>query len=155
MKEKDVYVDFKKHMVIIFAEKEDGSYGSMQTGSYLAKKYLDDFWEKMEHFHNIAFTQLKNNEISPIAYYIITKEMGVADIAARVGISLSLVKKHMKQEHFENMKLSTAKRYAEIFGIPVANLFQIISPKENAVSIQQVDTSNPFVVTIECKKGEQ
>ena len=153
MKEKDAQVDFESHKMTLFVEKEDGSYGTIQTGSYLAKNYLDDFWVKLKHFKKTALTQLSNNEISPIAYYLITKEMAAADVAVRIGISASQVKKHMIPRHFGTMKLSIAKKYAEVFGIPVANLFQIAIDDEKEDPIQQKNTKNPFVTTLESKEG--
>ena len=153
MKEKDAQVDFDKHKMTIFVEKEDGSYGTIQTGSFLAKNYLDDFWEKMKHFKKTALTQLMNNKISPIAYYLVVKEMAPADVAIRVGISTSQVKKHMTPKHFGSMKLSVAQQYAEVFGIPVADLFQIAAEDEKTDLPQQKNTDNPFVVTLETKEG--
>lgn len=153
MKEKDAQVDFESHKMTLFVEKEDGSYGTIQTGSYLAKNYLDEFWANMKHFKETAFTQLINNEISPIAYYLIIREMAPADVAARIGISTSQVKKHMIPRHFGAMKLSVAQQYAEVFGIPVASLFQIAADEEKADLIQQNNTKNPFVTTLENKEG--
>jgi hypothetical protein len=153
MKEKDAQVDFESHKMTLFVEKEDGSYGTIQTGSYLAKNYLDEFWANMKHFKKTAVTQLINNEISPIAYYLITKEMAPADVAARIGISASQVKKQMTPKHFGTMKLSVVQQYADVFGIPVANLFQIATDDENADLIQQKNTKNPFVTTLESKEG--
>ena len=86
MKEKDAHVDLESHQMTLFVEKDDGSYGSLQTGSYLVKNYLKDFWKNMDHFQKTALVQLLNNETSPIAYYMILKEMAAADVAARVGI---------------------------------------------------------------------
>ena len=154
MKEKDARVDFESHKMTLFVEKEDGSYGTIQTGSYLAKNYLDEFWVNMKHFQKAAFSQLVNNEISPIAYYLITKEMAPADVAVRIGISTSQVKKHMTPRHFGTMKLTVAQQYAEVFGIPVANLFQIATDDENADLIQQKNTKNPLVTTLESKEGK-
>jgi len=149
MKEKDAYIDFDGHRVTVFVEKEDGAYGAMETGSYLASNYLDDFWQKMQHFHKNACEQLVSNKISPVAFYLIMKEMAPADAAARVGISTAAVKKHMQPAHFGDMKLSTALRYAEVFGIPLANLFQVTPEFSIQAPVKQKKSFNPFVVTIE------
>ena len=146
MKEKDAQVDFDAHKMMLFVEKEDGSYGTIQTGAFLAKNYLGDLWEKMEHFKKTALVQLTNNQISPIAYYMITRDMAPADVAARVGISTSRVKKHMTPGHFGTMKLSVAKQYAEVFGIPVAGLFQIAAGDGKPDNPLQANTNNPYVV---------
>ncbi len=150
MKEKEAYVDLEDHQMTLFVEKDDGSYGTVQTGSYLVKNYIKSFWKNMNHFQKSALVQLLNNETSPIAYYMILKEMAAADVAARVGISTSQVKKHMTPGHFKNMKLSLAKKYADIFGVPLANLFQIfIQPEQEKSVVKQIDTKNPYVITIE------
>ena len=48
MKEKDARVDFEQQELIMYVEREDGSYGPIQTGSYISANFLDDFWTKME-----------------------------------------------------------------------------------------------------------
>ena len=148
MKEKDVRIDYKEHQLKLFVEKDDGSIGMIKTGSYMAKHYIDDFWKKQKYFHRTARQQLINNDISSIAYYIIIREMGITDVAMRVGISSSQIRKHMKPNHFKDMKLDLAQKYADVFGVPVANLFQI--PKEDIESLTtiQTKTKNPFIVTI-------
>ena len=148
MKEKDVRTDYKEHQIKLFVEKDDGTIGVIQTGSYMAKNYIDDFWKKQKHFRNKARNQLINNEISSIAYYIIIREMGIADVAMRVGVSLSQVKKHMKPNYFKDIKLDLAQKYADIFGVPVANLFQIPIENEESLNTIQNKTNNPFIVTI-------
>ncbi len=153
MKKQDICVDYEGHQMTLFVEKEDGSYGPVQTGSYLVKNFLSEYWKIMEHFHSKLFDQLIHNEISPIAYYIILRDMAPADVASRIGISTALVKKHMKPEHFKSMKIEIAKQYAEIFGIPVSNLFQISKKSVTGFIdpsyFKQDNTDNPFIVTIE------
>ncbi len=151
MKEKDANVNCEDHQMTVFVEKDDGSYGPMQTGSYMVKNYIDKYWQNMEHFKEKALGQLQNNEISPIAFYMVLREMAAADVAVRIGISTAQVKKHMLPDHFKKMNLDIAQKYADIFGIPLANLFQV-SIKSGFVDpavLQQTETKNPFVITIE------
>ncbi len=153
MKEKEAQVKFDQHQVTLFVEKDDGTYGPLQTGSYVAKNYVGDLFKNMEHFHTRALKQLLENEISPVAFYMILREITPADVAARIGIGTSQVKKHMTPKFFETMKLATAKKYADIFGIPVANLFQIsIQSKSGYIEpavLKQNKSKNPFIITIE------
>jgi hypothetical protein len=81
--------------------------------------------------------------------------MAPADVATRIGISTSQVKKHMSPKHFGSMKLSVAQQYAEVFGIPVADLFQIATGDEKIDLHQQKNTDNPYVITLESKKGKK
>jgi hypothetical protein len=156
MKEKEASVECESHQMTVFVEKEDGSYGPMQTGSFMVKKYIDEFWKKTEHFKNSALTQLLKNEISPIGFYMLLRDMAPADVASRIGINTAQVKKHMLPGHFGTLKLTIARKYAEIFGIPVANLFQV-NEKTGFVGpsiIKQNATRNPFVVLAETGNGE-
>jgi len=152
MKAKDAQVEFDQHQIMLFVEQEDGSYGPLQTGSYVTKTYVGDLLKNLGHFHETSLKQLVNNEISPIAFYIILRQMTPADAAARIGISTAQVKKHMTPKFFGTMKLDTAKKYADVFGVPVANLFQIsIQSKTGFIDpelLEQKKTKNPFVVTI-------
>ena len=45
MKEKDSRVD-NSHQLVLYVEKEDQTYGPVQTGSYMVENYLDDLFEK-------------------------------------------------------------------------------------------------------------
>ena len=168
MKEKDIYVDFKPQQLIIYAEKDDGSFGPVQTGSYLSKNYLDDFWLKKKNLEKSLVDKLKEGEISPIFYYMSMIELSEEELAARVKISTSKVKKHCKPEHFEKIKISLLKRYAVVFDIPVVNMFQIIVvkrakevisnihkyEKDSKLNIEQIPTKNPLIVITKIEEKE-
>lgn len=143
-------VDFEGHQMTLFVEKENGTYGPTNTGSYFVKNYITDFWKNMNHMKDEALKQLKNNEISPVGFYMIIRNMAPAEVASRIGASTSQVKKHMKPDQFRKVTLGLAQKYAEIFGISLANLFQVSieSGIVNPESIQQKNTKNPFVVTV-------
>jgi transcriptional regulator with XRE-family HTH domain len=166
MKEKDIKVDYEPQQLIMYVEKEDGTYGPIQTGSFLSKNYLDDFWLKRINLEKKLSDQLINNEISPVYYYMILCELSVKDLASRVGISTYRVKRHLKAETFPNMRLSVLKRYANVFDVPVSNLLQLVLYEENEdmksffikekepelYDIEQCRTKNPFVVITKIKK---
>ena len=59
---------------------------------------------------------------SPIAYYMEKILMEVPMLAAYMDISKWRVKRHMKQRVFQKLKPETLAKYAEIFGITVAEL---------------------------------
>jgi transcriptional regulator with XRE-family HTH domain len=161
MKEKDVFVDCKDHQVVIYAEKGDGSIGPVQTGSYMTKNYISDFHEIIDNLSTSLIEKLKNGEISPIYYYMTIEELTVSELAERVGISKSGVKKHLIPKGFQKISVSKLKRYADVLNIPMANLFQVIHTKEDKkwnmgyheeidklqpVLISQVKTENPLIV---------
>ncbi len=109
----------------------------------MVKHYVDDFWEKTRHLQKQALDRLSRNEISPVAYYMLLRGLAPAEVAARAGLSAGRVTKHMKPRFFETMRLATALKYAEIFGITPADLFQI-NRQENQEQ-ERLETSNPFV----------
>jgi hypothetical protein len=161
MKEKDVLTDFKAHQVVLYAEKSDNSIGPVQTGSYVSGHYIDEFYNFMGKIERESFEKLQNGEISPVCLYMNIEEMTVSELASRVRLSKHRVKKHLTHKYFPTIKVSELKRYAEVFNIPVANFFQIISTRqdnewrpgfktevENAkpVVISQTGTGNPYVV---------
>ncbi len=160
MKEKDIFVDYKSHQLILYAEKEDGTYGPIQSGSYISKNYIDDFWLKKKNLEKSLVEKLKEGEISPIYYYMTMDELSEKELAARVKICRSKLRKHLKPEHFPKIKLSLLKRYADVFNIPVVNFFQILIIKKDKefisniykdeklvnINIEQLPTKNPLVV---------
>lgn len=125
MKEADAKVDHP-HQMLLYVEKEDGSYGTVQTGSYMASNFMSDFQEKQQYFHEINLKAVMEGKISPIAYYMNTGELTIPEVADRTGLRIGVVKKHMQLRYFERMSVDQAMRYAELFGIPVARLFAFI-----------------------------
>jgi hypothetical protein len=161
MKDKDVLIDFQPQQLIIYAEKSDGSFGPVQTGSYMSKNHIDDFYSIVENHNKSLLGKLRKGEISPIHYFMSVEELTVAELAARVGISKSSLRKHLDPKGFQKISISMLKRYADVFNIPLANLFQIINTREDmkwymgylgpedkskTVLISQSKTDNPLIV---------
>ncbi len=147
MKEKELFVDFKPQQLVLYVEKEDGSYGQVVSGSYLSKNYLDDYYDKVKKWDKSLKEQLKKGEISPVYYYLIMQEFGEKDLASRVGISRRRLKKHFRMKHFVKMKLLLLKRYADAFDIPVAGMFQFLVIGEKAakkLSVENLESQNPY-----------
>jgi hypothetical protein len=161
MKDKDVLVDFKPQQLIIYAEKSDGSFGPVQTGSYMSKNHIDDFYNIVDNHNKSLIGKLKKGEISPIHYFMSVEELTVPELAARVGISKYSLRKHLDPKGFQRISVSMLMRYAQVFNIPLANFFQIINTREDmkwymgyleesgksqAVLISQSKTDNSLIV---------
>ena len=143
MKEKEVRVDGEcTHQLIMYVEKEDGSYDSIMTGSYLVKNYVDDFWEKKKKIEEEYIGKIMNGETTPIMLYMMLEELTEYELAGRVGISVRRVKKHLQPNHFEKIDLKTLKRYAEVFDVPVINLLQAVIVKKSGLQINVEKTKN-------------
>lgn len=157
MKEKDAYVDFEPQQLIIYVEKEDGTFGPMQTGSYISKNYLDDFWEKTVRLRNSLLEKLKRNEITSIYFYKVIHDFNDIELSRRTGIPVRRVKKHQNVACFKKARLSDLQKYAYAFDIPVSNLLQTIVVEEEKqktdkesekrqIDVKQTRTKNPFLV---------
>lgn len=165
MKEQDIHKEYERQQQILYVEKEDGSYGPVKTGSYLTNNYLDDFWGKKIRLESQLSEQISHNEISPIYYFMVFYELSPAELAARVGLSTWRVRRHFKAKHFAHIRLSVLQRYALVFGIPVANLLQVILYEEDGsykslmikekspdqFEITQQPTANQFFVHTKIK----
>ena len=167
MKEKDAFVDYEPHQLVLYVEKDDGSFGPIQTGSFISKNYIDDFWEKMERLRTSLLNQLKNNQISPIEYYRIIHDFNVFELSRRSGVSLFKVKKHLKVKGFKGIKLTDLFKYAEVFDIPVSNFFQVITidgrdsetkdglKDQIKVNVRQSKTENPYLVLTKFEQSKK
>lgn len=162
MKEKDIKTEPSKQQFILYAEKNDGSYGTIESGSYLVENLLDDFWVKMAHIEKIHRQKLLNREISPIHYYMLAEELTPSELAKRAGLPMSRIKKHLTYKGFCKARLSDLEKYAVVFNIHISCFFQIIissdnentrfhfynklKDKEEKNRIILEKTGNPFVV---------
>ena len=161
MKEKDIKIDSTKQPLILYAEKEDESIGPVLTSSYMAEKHLVDFHEIWGKLEKDLLGKLIRMEISPIARFKQLEEMSLKELASRTGIPARRVKKHLQMKHFMKATVDELARYADVFNIPVANLFQIIETKQDAswnigyikelamakaLTISQESTTNPLLV---------
>ncbi len=160
MKEKDLYIDFEPHKLVYYAEKEDHSYGPLISGSHLSANYLDDFWMKRRNLEEKLRKQVISGEISPIYYYMVYLEMGPKDLASRAGMSMRKLERAFKPEGFNKLRVSQLKRFAEIFNIPLANLFQSILLKDEdgkEVEVVQAATENELyhITMVKLKKKEE
>jgi hypothetical protein len=161
MKEKDILTDYKEHQVVLYAEKTDNSIGPVQTGAYVTKYFIDEFYNIMGNLEKSLYEKLLNHEISPVYLYMTLEELTVSELAARAKISKRKVMRHLTYKHFADVTVNELTRYADVFNIPVANFFQIVSTRqdskwrmgynaenENAklLTISQEKTNNPYIV---------
>ncbi|MFW5793114.1 MAG: hypothetical protein ACOCWC_02430 [Bacteroidota bacterium] len=145
MKEKELYVDFQPQQAVYYVEKEDSSYGPIVSGSQLSHDYLDDFYKKRGNLEKNLRDKMANNEISPVYYYMLLQEMGLGDLAPRVGVSKRRLKKHFKAEVFKKLPLNLIKKYADVFNVPLSNMMQVVIIKEEdnkSLEIEKLRTNN-------------
>lgn len=146
MKEKDAKFKTDRKLVM-YVEKKNGAYQPIETGSYMIEKHFNDFLEKRHNLKNNYSDKLKKGEISPIEYYRVLINISIGDLASRIGLSSRKVKKHLQPGNFKSIKLNILKRYADVFRIPVANLFQLLDQDDSNKKFEQLKSENPFIVT--------
>ena len=144
MKEQDVKA-VNPHQLVLYVERDDASYGPVQTGSYLAQEFIDDFFEKRERYRRDCLRRLEAGEIIAVAYYLRILGLAEADLAVRVGVSRRKVRRHLTPAGFGEIDLRLAGRYAEVFGVPVANLFQVVAAQDGRIELHQERTANPLL----------
>lgn len=127
MKENDAYIDFEHHKLILYVEKEDGTYGPMQTGSEISKDHLADFWFKKKNLQKSFIEKIIAKQVSPIEYYMTMQELSFAELASRADIGKRQVKRHLSADGFKKATVDMLERYAAVFDIPVVNLFQVVT----------------------------
>jgi len=164
MKEKDILSSFKDQQLIYYAEKDDEAIGPVLTASYMAENYLDEFYKIWSKLEKSLLDKLMNREISPIARFMALEELTPQELSSRAGLPRGKVKKHLLHKHFLKATVAELHAYAEVFNIPVANLFQVIETKEDGqwnmgfnqeeaesrpLTISQKKSSNPLVVCTE------
>ncbi len=130
MKEKDLYVDFKPQQAVYYVEKDDSTYGPIVSGSQISHDYLEDYFFKKKNLEKQLRDQMADNKISPVYYYMTLYEMGIGDLASRVRVSKRKLKKHFLPKYFEKLSIPLLKRYAAIFDIPLASMFQLVIVKQ-------------------------
>ena len=124
MKEKDGYIDCPQQQVILYVEKEDGTYTPIQTGSYITKNYLDDYELKRRHLEESLKKQVLSGEVSPVYYFMVLEDLTLSELAARVGIRKGKVKKHLEPGYFKTLPKETLQSYADVFNITMQQLLK-------------------------------
>ena len=152
MKEKDARIN-AGHTFVIYVEKDDATYGPVKTGSVMARDYFDDYLMKRKHLEEDCLRRLRNGEISPVAYHMALIGIAEADLARRVGIRRRKLRRHLTPDGFARIGLPLARRYAEVFGVPVANLFQVILPESEDIQVRQEKTASLLVVVTRIGRG--
>ncbi len=155
MKEKQAKVDYKEHQLVLYVEKRDGSYGPLQTGSFITKNYVDDFWLKRSNLEKHSMERIRAGEITPIAHYMTLEELTPLELAGRVRIPVRKVRKHLKPEHFGSVTLDQLKRYAGVFNVPLSALLQVMATDAKNMKFREERTGNPYFTILHVKVGKR
>jgi hypothetical protein len=153
VKENEAKVETDRHQVLLYVEKADGTIGPMQTGAYMVANYMDDFVAKRKNLEAECMEKLRSGAVSPVGYFLMLNNITAADVAARVGISVSKVNKHAAPEGFSKVTIDLAQKYAGVFGVPLARLFEVIICKDAGLAATYGKTQNPAVSIVEISRS--
>ncbi|MBA4423110.1 MAG: hypothetical protein C0390_08410 [Syntrophus sp. (in: bacteria)] len=113
----------------LYAVDDQGNYTRATTSGWEAEEIvlhqiIDDFEEKARQ----AASRIRNNETSPIEYFMYKKWMDPLTLAQVMGLYRWQVKRHFKPGVFKKLGDKILTEYARIFGVSVDALKNF--PKE-------------------------
>lgn len=108
---------------LCYAVDENGRYTAVPSRGWEAKTLaLNESLKLIDE--RIAATKeaVAAGKLSPIPYYMELHRMDVPLLASYVGIHRWFVKLHFRPNRFGKLKDKTLQKYADVFGITVAQL---------------------------------
>ncbi|TDE31710.1 MULTISPECIES: hypothetical protein [Flavobacterium] len=108
---------------LVYATDEKGNYTTaLSTGWEPKTIALSNSIEEISERIAIAKEQVKNNEVSPICYFMEFSRMDIAVLSSYVGMWQWRVKRHFKPKIFAGLSDKILQKYADAFNISVAEL---------------------------------
>jgi len=104
----------------VYAVDDDGNYTQTSTKGWeveeiVLNQVIADFEEKARE----AASRVKNNETSPIEYFMYKNWMDPLTLAQAMGLYRWQIKRHFKPGVFKKLDAATLVEYARIFRISV------------------------------------
>ena len=108
---------------LVYATDEKGNYTTaLSTGWEPKTIALSNSIDEISERVAIAKAQVKNNEASPIVYFMEFCRMDVGILSSYVGIWQWRVKRHFKPKVFAKLNDKILQKYAETFDISIHEL---------------------------------
>lgn len=108
---------------LVYATDEKGNYTTtLSTGWEPKTIALSNSIDEISERIAIAKTQVENNEVSPIAYFMEVSRMDLGVLSSYVGMWQWRVKRHFKPKVFAGLSDAILKKYAESFNITIEEL---------------------------------
>lgn len=108
---------------LVYATDEKGNYTTaLSTGWEPKTIALSNSIEEISERVAIAKTQVENNEVSPIVYFMEYNRMDIGILSSYVGMWRWRVKRHFKPKVFAKLSDTILHKYAETFNISIDEL---------------------------------
>jgi hypothetical protein len=127
MKVKEVPQDgrqtFGDTTLIEYAVDENGKIVPVQSSGWEVRvQAMDNLATMFDEWAAEARERVKNNQSSPIEYFMFHFGLDLPTLAQQMGLSQRMIKKHMKPEVFEKLDDKTLEQYASLFQIDAATI---------------------------------
>ena len=111
---------------VVYAVDEDGRYEAVPSYGWDPKTVaLRQAWERILAELATIADKVARGELSPLAWHMTRHQMTPALLAKYVRINRWRIRRHMKAKPFRQLEAPLLERYAEVFGIPAADLTRI------------------------------
>lgn len=108
---------------LCYVKNADGKYTTdLSTGWEVKKEALDSAWDDIKERVEEARLAVKNEEKSPICYFMELKIMDMTVLSGYTGFWRFNIKRHMKPNVFKKLNDEKLKAYASAFEISVDEL---------------------------------
>jgi hypothetical protein len=87
---------------------------------------ISEYYEQREKEFMRLHGRLFAGELSPVGFFIELQRLSPQEVAARMRLRPSVVKRHSTPAGFESVPVETLRRYARLFDVAVADFFQFV-----------------------------
>jgi hypothetical protein len=109
--------------LINYAVDEKGKIVPVQCSGWdVQVLVMNNLANMFDEWADEAKERVKNNQSSPIEYFMFHFGLDLPTLAQQMGLSQRKVKKHMKPEVFEKLDDSILEQYASLFQIKVSDI---------------------------------
>src|ERR1043166_3913743 len=103
---------------VCYVKDKDGKYTTdLSTGWNVKKDALDNAWDDINERVKEAALAVKNNEKSPVFYFMELKLMDLTLLSGYTGFWKFNIKRHFKPDVFKNLSEKKLSIYAKAFDI--------------------------------------
>ncbi|WP_353124236.1 hypothetical protein [Parapedobacter pyrenivorans] len=108
---------------LCYAVDENGRYTAVPSSGWEAKTLaLNESLKLIDERIAMTKSAVLAGELSPIAYYMELNRMDLPLLANYVGRHRWFVKRHFQPRRFDKLSTKTLQKYADVFGITMAQL---------------------------------
>jgi hypothetical protein len=109
--------------LVDYAVDENGKIVPVQSSGWEVRVLvMNNLANMFDEWAAEAKERVKNNQSSPIEYFMFYFGLDLPTLAQQMGFSQRKVKKHMKPEVFEKLDEKILEQYASLFQIDVTTL---------------------------------